>query len=370
MRTSLLHSGALRNVVPTNQAAEQGAQPYMTPSAQAPLNAFYTPTLLPAIEELLVRGVPRERIEAVFHRSLFELRTPFMRVPLVLSRRFWELALAHTQDPAIGLAAGRNFLSTLTNGLTYLFDAAASLQSACDYFVEHFSFFNGHFRAEVVRSERGIELRLHDCGSLRAIPAITDYTLIGICSMLRRKLLASGLEQDPIIAVLLAHPAPGTPCEHAQALRTEVCWEQPYHAIRLDPQLFTRPLTPGNHQLEQTLVDLLRLAQSNCEATLLEQVCDQLVMDLPSGAGLQRFCDSHHLLERTAARRLKAQGWTFSELLDEYRRGLAEDLLETSTLELAAISDRLGYGDVQSFNRACLRWFGIAPGQYRQRRCP
>ncbi|WP_410017523.1 helix-turn-helix domain-containing protein [Pseudomonas sp. 6D_7.1_Bac1] len=54
-------------------------------------------------------------------------------------------------------------------------------------------------------------------------------------------------------------------------------------------------------------------------------------------------------------------------MLDEYRRYCAEDLLLAAKLELVEISDQLGYSDVQSFNRACLRWFDCAPGLYRSR---
>lgn len=338
----------------------------MTKNDQHPANAFYAPTLLPAIEELLARGVERERIEGVFRRSLFELRTPFMRVPLLLSRRFWALAQAHSDDPGIGLSAGRRFFTTSTNGLTYLFDAAASLQSACGYFVEYFPFLNGHFRAEVVPGEQAIELRLHDCGSLRATAPISDYVLISICSMVRRKLLASGLAQEPILSIGLAHPAPTCTAGHEQAFRVPLFWpQQPYHVIRLDAQLFGQALTPGNHELEQTLVGLLQQTQANSHATLLELLCDHLLSEPPGGASLQDFCATQHLLERTVARRLKALGWTFSELLDEYRRYRAEDLLREQRLELAEISDQLGYGDVQSFTRACLRWFDCTPGLYR-----
>ncbi|MCY1396629.1 hypothetical protein D9M71_116080 [compost metagenome] len=296
----------------------------MTKSDQPPPNAFYAPTLLPAIEELLARGVECARIEAVFRRSLFELRTPFRRVPLLLSRRFWALA-QQCDDPTIGLAAGRRFVSTSTNGLTYLFDVAASLESACDYFVEFFPFFNGHFQAEVVRDGNTVELRLHDCGSLRATRPMTDYIMISICSMLRRKLLASGLDQDPIQAIALAFPAPPDSQAHTQAFRARVLWGQPCHAIRLQPELFAKPLTPGNHLLEKTLVDMLEQTQHNSEATLLDQVCDHLVAQLANSARWEDFCTVQHMLERTAARRLKALGWSFSELLDDYRRYRAED---------------------------------------------
>lgn len=329
-------------------------------------NAFYAPTLLPAIEELLARGIAREAIEALFRRSLFELRTPFMRIPLLLSRRFWAFALEQTGDPLIGLAAGRRFVSTATNGLTYLFDVAASLESACVYFERFFPFFNGHFQALIVRNEEGVELRLLDCGSLKAGASTTDYILVSLCSMLRRKFLASGLERDPVLGVGLAWPETANPHAHEQAFRASVQWAQAHHSIRLDPQLFVTALTPGNHELEQTLVDLLEQTRRNSEPTLLEEVSDHLIADLAS-ANWQQFCADHHLLERTAARRLKALGWSFSELLDESRRCRAEDLLQAAELELVEISDRLGYGDVQSFNRACLRWLGCAPGVYRTR---
>jgi AraC-like DNA-binding protein len=329
-------------------------------------NAFYAPTLLPAIEELLARGVARETLESLFRRSLFELRAPFMRIPLFLSRRFWAFALEQTDDPLIGLAAGRRFVSTATNGLTYLFDVAASLESACDYFERFFPFFNGHFRAQIVRDDDGVELRLLDCGSLKAAASTTDYIVISLCSMLRRKFLASGLERDPILEIGLAWPRTANPQAHEQAFRAPVQWAQPHHSIRLDPQLFVTALTPGNHELEQTLVDLLEQTRRNSEPTLLEQVSDHLIADL-ARANWQQFCADHHWLERTAARRLKALGWRFSELQDEYRHCLAEDLLQAANLELVEISDRLGYSDVQSFNRACLRWLGCAPGVYRTR---
>ncbi|HEF4762858.1 TPA: AraC family transcriptional regulator ligand-binding domain-containing protein [Pseudomonas putida] len=333
---------------------------------QPPPNAFYAPTLLPAIEELLARGITRERIEDLLRRSLFELRTPFMRIPLFLSRRFWAFALEQTGDPFIGLAAGRRFVSTATNGLTYLFDVAASLESACAYFERFFPFFSGHFQARIVRDGDAVELQLLDCGSVKASAPIADYILISLCSMLRRKFLASGLTRDPILGIDLAFACTGNPEHHAQAFRAPVRWGIAQHGIRLDPQLFVTALTPGNHELEQTLVELLEQTRRNSEPTLLELVSDYLIADL-AGASWQQFCEDQYLLERTASRRLKALGWSFSELLDEYRRCRTEDLLQAGALELVEISDRLGYSDVQSFNRACLRWLGCAPGVYRAR---
>ncbi|MED7666602.1 AraC family transcriptional regulator [Pseudomonas moraviensis subsp. stanleyae] len=330
---------------------------------QQPANAFYAPTLLPAIEELLARGITQGAIEAQLRRSLSDLRTPFMRMPLLMSRRFWGFAVEQSADPSIGLAAGRRFVSTATNGLTYLFDVAVSLQRACEFFAEYFAFFNGHFRVQILRENRGVTLRLLESGSLGAPAALTDYILVSLCSLVRRKLLASGVTGDPVLGVALASASRE---EHQSAFRAPVSAGQPWAAIHLDPQLFAMPLTPGNPALETTLIDVLEQTRRHSESTLLEQLSDYLIEDLAT-ADWPQFCAAQHVLERTAARRLKALGWTFSELLDEYRRYRAEDLLQSGALELVEVADRLGYSDVQGFNRAFARWLGCAPGEYRAR---
>lgn len=324
-------------------------------------NTFYAATVLPVIEELLARGIAQDAIEAQFHKKLSDLRTPFMRLPLVVSRSFWAFAVEQSGDPLIGLATGQRFVSTTRNGLTYLFDVAVSLESACDHFARFFSRFSGHFEVQIVRENGDVQLRLVERGALRAAAPAADFILVSLCAMLRRKLLVSGIKLDPIVGVALT-TAGGD--EHQRAFNAPVRGQQPNPAIYLDAQLFGTLLTPRQSALEDTLVEVLEQTLRNSEPTLLEQVSDYLIDNLAT-ADWKQFCATQHLLERTAARRLKALGWGFAELLDDYRRYRAEDLLRVGGLELVEVSDRLGYSDVQGLNRACLRWFGCAPGVYR-----
>lgn len=328
-------------------------------------NAFYAPTLLPAIEELLSRGVDGVVLEDCFRRSLLELRTPLVRVPLFLSRRFWALAEQASGDPAIGLQAARHFASTLTNGLTYLFDVAPTLETACAYFAEYFPYFNGSLRVELRRVDDRVTLALCEQGTLRCGRQSREYTVVGICSLLRRKLLASGISQDPLLRIELPDGAPINSEPYVQALRVPMSWNAPEVVLHLDPQLFDRALAPANAMLESTLVGLLDQAREQTQRTLLDDAADYIARELPCGASFQSFCDGRHLTERTAARRLLSHGWRYSELLDEQRRYLAVDLLEDARLGLAEITDQLGYGDLQSFSRAFSRWYGTSPGAWR-----
>lgn len=178
-------------------------------------------------------------------------------------------------------------------------------------------------------------------------------------------MLASGLNQDPLLRVDLPGSAPENTEPYAQALRVPVHWGAPEVLLHLDAELFERALAPANALLEATLVGLLDQAREQTQRTLLDDAADYVARELPRGASFQSFCEGRHLTERTAARRLLTHGWRYSELLDEQRRHLAVDLLEDSGLGLAQITDRLGYGDLQSFSRAFGRWYGNCPGAWR-----
>ncbi|MCP1649796.1 helix-turn-helix domain-containing protein [Pseudomonas nitroreducens] len=340
----------------------------MSPAAAPPSNAFYAPTLLPAVEELLARGIAAAELEACMRRPLLELRTPLVRVPLFLSRRFWDLAERASGETAIGLLAGKRFVSTLTNGLTYLFDVAPTLEAACTYFAEYFPYFNGSLRVELRAQGEQVALVLSECGALLSGRQSREYTVVGICSLLRRKLLASGVAQDALLGIQLPGHAPAHTELYAQALRAPLHWRSDTTEVvlHLQPALFRQPLSPANPELEAILVGIVEAARGQTQRTLLDEATEHIASTLAEGASFQSFCRTRHLTERTAARRLLSQGWRYSELLDEQRRYKALDLLSVAELSLAQITDQLGYGDLQSFSRAFGRWYDSSPGAWRE----
>ncbi|WBU53342.1 AraC family transcriptional regulator [Paracoccus sp. SCSIO 75233] len=70
---------------------------------------------------------------------------------------------------------------------------------------------------------------------------------------------------------------------------------------------------------------------------------------------------------RSLQRRLKAEGTSFRELVDEWRRERAMSLVTMTRMPLSDVADALGYAHQAVFSRAFLRWYGHAPLSYRQR---
>jgi len=71
---------------------------------------------------------------------------------------------------------------------------------------------------------------------------------------------------------------------------------------------------------------------------------------------------------RTLQRRLKEEGITYRELVEEFRFREACRRLNDTDDRVATIAAALGYKDPSHFSRAFRRWSGVRPSEYRRQR--
>ncbi len=86
--------------------------------------------------------------------------------------------------------------------------------------------------------------------------------------------------------------------------------------------------------------------------------------------GKARAAEIAHQLgtsQRTLARRLSAEGLSFSDVLEGLRSDLAKRYLADKDLSISEIAWLLGYQEVSAFSHACRRWTGDTPRTVRAR---
>ena len=88
-----------------------------------------------------------------------------------------------------------------------------------------------------------------------------------------------------------------------------------------------------------------------------------LLAKAASGDEVAKLLSMHH---RTLNRRLRAEGTTFQELLDEARFEAACQLLDTAHIPITEIASSLGYSETSAFSRAFRRWSGTTPVERRR----
>jgi AraC-like DNA-binding protein len=69
---------------------------------------------------------------------------------------------------------------------------------------------------------------------------------------------------------------------------------------------------------------------------------------------------------RSLQRRLREEGTTFRNLVDEVRRDLAQDYIGDPGISLMEVAFVLGFSVYSSFSRAYKRWTGMSPGEGRR----
>jgi AraC-like DNA-binding protein len=70
---------------------------------------------------------------------------------------------------------------------------------------------------------------------------------------------------------------------------------------------------------------------------------------------------------RTIQRKLTLEGTSFKELLEDVRKNLSLEYLQSTDLSVENIALRLGYADAPSFSHAFKRWTGQSPRSARRR---
>ncbi|EOZ4918104.1 TPA: AraC family transcriptional regulator [Pseudomonas aeruginosa] len=73
------------------------------------------------------------------------------------------------------------------------------------------------------------------------------------------------------------------------------------------------------------------------------------------------------LHERVLQRRLAEQGCGFDDLLEGLRKERADCYLAERDMSMSQVAGLLGYSEQSVFNRACRRWFGMAPRARRRK---
>jgi AraC-like DNA-binding protein len=91
-----------------------------------------------------------------------------------------------------------------------------------------------------------------------------------------------------------------------------------------------------------------------------------LLEHLPSGhVSEEEIAQGLHLSLRTLQRKLRDEGTSYKELLDETRRELATEYIKNPHVSISEITYLLGFSEPSNFSRAFKRWTGSSPSAFR-----
>ncbi len=335
------------------------ADPLTTPSSAiiAPNIIRY---LLRVAEE---RGVSLERALLAASLTRQTVDSPTLRVSYRQGRTIIEQALAAIDSPALGVEVGRRQPITASGVLGLAMLTSATLHDAVLMGVRY-----QNLAGSMVRWAAGYEsdslvvtATVPEAGS----PVGRFLVEEGFANITRMARDSAGLTEPRRIEFTF-NEAGGREA-HAAYFACALSYGARRNSWQLPAALAEAALPTADPWALREASQLLEAQTGNVVARqeLVAVLAAHIEDALPAVHPLSVYARTLALSERTLRRRLIEVGSSYSPVLDDVRRRLAEELLANPVLSLPEVSFRLGYSDERSLRRSTLRWFGASPSEAR-----
>jgi len=327
---------------------------------QASVSISWVNTVLATAQQ---QGVAREALLARAGIAAHELGAE--RWPIDHITRLWCAAARCTQDASFGLKVGAGAGPASFNVVSFLLQSAPTLREAFPLLQQCQSLISDGGRFQTIAGADSCWVVYHPSqGELAFSPHQIEAVLAAVVVFTR---WITGTSLRPL-AVQFSQARLGPLATYREVFRCPVSFEQAFSGVLISNALLDAPLPQADAQLAQVLHEHARerlaalSARTELGQALRTWVAAQLQTHLPTRAQAARVLG---LTERTLARRLQAQGSSFSAVLDEARREVALQALAHTQRPLAEIGQALGYAEPSVFNRAVRRWTGSTPAAWR-----
>lgn len=165
--------------------------------------------------------------------------------------------------------------------------------------------------------------------------------------------------------LVVTHPAPGHAEAYERILQVPVTFGADHNAMRIDPSWLSLKIHKPNPYVFGVLsahaAALLEELQTN--QTMRGRV-ERLIMPLlhkGDAVGKDYAAKELGVSGQTLYRKLKAEGVSFEQLLDDLRHRLAVHYLDGRKVSVSETAYLVGFADASAFSRAFKRWTGVSP---------
>ena len=271
-------------------------------------------------------------------------------------------------EPILGLELGNAININQFGMLGYAILSCANVRQALNLGLKYHVLIDPAFNFEVTEHEDTTSIRLTS-----HIPIENIYNLL--CDIFLANFISlgrylTGLDVMPK-AININRPKPEFADKFEDFFQgCPVNWDQPRTEILISTELMNAPTTLAD---ESTA----KMAESQCADILTrmgprEGIVVKVRRILLSNPGqfppIETVASHLATSTRTLSRSLQEVSTSYQKILDEVRKEMAIEYLNTSSLPIEEIAALIGYNDPSNFRKAFKRWTGNPPSYYRAAR--
>lgn len=277
-------------------------------------------------------------------------------------------AVKHTGNPDIGLLAYTRAHPANLEVLGYAVMSCATLGTALQRLVDYHSLICNGFYMCLDHKPRALKLIGFD---ISIEPSLTPRPFIdaGAAQTLGLVHWLLPKHKPHPLAATFTYPEPADTSRLERLLGSNLIFGAAYNSLTFSKDDCSIALPTADPALDVLHVEYARarlnvLLNGSMTARVRRVLSERLAQGVPSD--LDKIAQVVGVSARSLQRRLSNEDMHFSALQDEARLMLAHNFLRNSARSVKYIGALLGFRDQSSFHKACIRWFGMTPGRYRQ----
>ncbi len=280
-----------------------------------------------------------------------------------------ESAMEKTGDPLFGLHGGEHLNLAAAGLINQIAQTSATVRQALEYCCEFANLGCSALPTELHRMGTDYKLTLRPVKEWADQSKVSvEQTVYGYLAFTVREFQSITRNTHVPKEVWLTCEAPPEPADVERVVGCAVRFEREENAIIFDEKHIESPVVTSDFALLRILVSHAEEKERSLrnELGFYSQV-KRAVVNLvkPEFPSIEQIAAHLNMSVRTFQRKLKEDGHTYKQLIDELRKEFAMNYLKKDELSISEVAYLLDYADASAFVRSFKRWTQMTPVQFR-----
>lgn len=284
--------------------------------------------------------------------------------------QLWKQASQVTRDPLFGLHFGESLQLAALGVVGQIIQTSATISEALTNACALVKLTTDMFDMQIRHGKNSFSIHLLTDKKMAASYPFTyrhtaDYLMVFVIHEMDGLLLEKTIPVEVSLPYYQAEPYEYTRVFRCAAVRRDDAFVLEFPARYLE-----LPVLSANYELQHLLLQKMNtlLQHSAPAAGWRNRIYNYLLTNsYLHTLSLEAVARNFNMSTRSLQRKLKEEGCTYLEIVDEVRKNLAINYLTNRQLSVKDVTHILGYNEQSAFLRAFKRWTGGTPGSYRKK---
>jgi len=320
------------------------------------------------------KGAARETLIRQAHLSTPDLAEPDNRIPLSAYLALIGAGIKSCDEPALALLFGAEVSMSdlsilgLIGNMTTAEEGRRQMNRYASLAIDGGDGETAH-RFEFVREDGQVGVKFTSTLFADHLWLTESAFARCMCDGRRMTLAAGRVPQWPLPkAIRFTHAEPSYRAEYDRIFGVPLEFQSSMNAILFNEELLSIRLPPQKQYVSALFTERAEALLEKLEKskTTRGRVESLLIPLLHTGeARIETVARKLGLSRQTLFRKLKVEGVTFEQVLDQLRHKLALEYLNGKNVSVNEAAYQLGFSDPAAFSRAFKRWTGASPRAMR-----